>query len=67
MNHPISVQRKLAAYNAATIREERRKADRERRMAKLREKANRQFLTDKGGWLFAAACFGGAVGIIFLR
>lgn len=65
MNHTLRQHRALAAYRAQLNKQEE-----QRRLARLdaiRHRLLRRFITDRNGWLFAAAALGAAFAVVLTR
>ena len=65
MNQTLRQQRAVAALTAEIRKQEERK--RIERLNAARHRLIRRFITDRSGWLFAAACMGGAFVVVLFR
>lgn len=65
MNATIRQVKALAAYRAQLNKQEEQR--RAARLDAIRERLLRRFITDRNGWLFAAAAVGAALAVVLIR
>lgn len=65
MSQTIAQRRAWAAYRAE--QNKRIEARRKARIEALRQKLVRRFVTESGGWVFAAACIGAAFAVLLIH
>jgi hypothetical protein len=67
MTQSLAVRKALAHAALNAHRRAQMAEKRKERIEKLRRKVLRQFVTDQGGYLFAACCLGAAFAVLVVR